>query len=345
MKSFYFYFSMCIIVALTACGHKQKEVVTSEADRIVKIKAETIQITKKTTELHYSGTIEAYQTIPLSFQSSGIVENVSVQEGDKVKKGQILATVNKSDNENLNNVSVAKYNQAKDAYARLKSVHDSGSLTEIKWVEMETNLKQAESQMLMVQSNLDKCNLRAPADGIIGQRNIEPGQSSISMNTPLELVKIEKVFVKVSVSENEISKIKTGQKATFSISALDGKTFEGTVSNVGVVADRLSRTYEVKIIVINTDLEIKPGMICDVNLQTAIEKKIMLVSKNAINKDSEGKTYVFIVSDDKKSVKKQNITLADYNENGVEVTAGLNPDQMVVVEGKEKLSDNSLISL
>jgi RND family efflux transporter MFP subunit len=345
MKIICFNCSVLIIALLSACGHQENKVVTGVEDSTVRIKVETVKSTNEITELHYSGTIEPFQIIPLTFQSTGMVDNVLVQEGDFVHKGQLLATVNKADNENLSSVSAAKYQQAKDAYDRLKSIHDNGSLPEIKWVEMETNLKQAESQMLMTQANLEKCNLRSPIDGIIGHRNIEPGQSALTMNAPFELIKIENVFVKISVAENEISKVKRGQKATFSVSALDGKSFEGAVSNVGVVADRISRTYEVKILVRNTDLEIKPGMVCNVNLHTEIKKSMLLVSRNAISKDSEGNTYLFVVTADEKRVKKQIVSLSHYHDNGVEVTGGIIAGQIVVVEGKEKLSDNTLISL
>jgi len=95
----------------------------------------------------------------------------------------------------------------------------------------------------------------------------------------------------------------------------------------------------------NPNLEIKPGMVCDVNLNTNVEKNCLFVSNNAVSKDIDGKTYVFVVSPNKKSVKKQVIMLGNYHENGIEVMSGLRPGEIVVGEGKEKLSNNSLISL
>lgn len=345
MKLFYLGCAIYAMAVITACGHKQEDKAIDEASRVVKIKSDTIRVSTQNIALHYSGTIQPLQTIPLSFEGLGTVENVFVQEGDIVKKGQVLATIDKVDNESLNKATEAKYRQAKDAYDRLKSVYEKGSLAEIKWVEIETTLKEAESQMQLAQSSIKKCTMRAPVAGMIGKRNVEPGQNSLSLKTPIEIVKIETILVKISVAENEIGRIKKGQKATFSISALNGKAFEGTVSNVGVVADEISRTYEVKIMARNLNLEIKPGMVCDVNLNTEVEKNVLFVSNNAISKDSEGKTYLFVVSPDKKCVKKQEVTLGYYQNNGTEVTGGLHPGQMVVVEGKEKLSDNSLISL
>ena len=332
-----------IVIILFGC--KQKQEAVKQEVIAIKVKAQAVQTFNGLSDLRYSGTVEAAQTIPLSFQSSGTVEQVLVQEGDAVCKGQLLATVNKADNQSMYNLSLATYQQAKDAYDRLKQVYDNGSLSEVKWVEMETNLKKAESQLQVSKNSLEKCNLYAPVSGIIGKRNVEPGQSSLSSFSPLELVKIETVLVKISVPENEIGKIKKGMNASFIISALENKQYEGTITNVGVVADQFSRTYEVKITVKNTNLEIKPGMVCDVTLNTNIEKQMVLVPYNAISKDTDGSSFVYVVTDDQKSVRKQIVKLGDYQNNGLEILSGLTANQSIVVEGKEKLTDNSQIIL
>lgn len=328
----------------TACSNEHSYVVLNNSSAI-KVKTETVRIVKGSSEFRYSGTVEPSQTIPLTFQSNGIVSTVLIQAGDMVAKGQLLATVDKADNENMYKAALAKYIQAKDAYNRLKDVHNSGSLPEIKWVEMETNLTQAESQMQMTKSNLEKCNMRAPDNGMIGKRSIEPGQSALSAKAPIELVKIEYIAVKISVPENEISKIRKGLKASFTISALDGKLFEGEVTNVGIVADQISRTYEVKITVKNSGLEIKPGMVCDVLLNTDNPGTKVVIPNTAVERNSSGETFVYVVTDDQKRVKKQIITVGNYSEAGIVVQNGLIPGKTIVVEGKEKVSDNSLINL
>jgi len=336
-------FLFAILIAMASCQQKQEVVKKERAS--IRVKARPVQTVNGMSNLRYSGTVEAEQTIPLTFQSSGTVEQVLIQEGDAVRKGQLLAVVNKADNQSIYHSSLAMYEQAKDGYDRLKQVYDKGSLSEVKWVEMETNLKQAESQLHIAKNNLDKCNLYAPTSGIVGKRNIEPGQSSISSFSPIELVKIEKVSVKISVPENEIGKIKKGTTATFTISALENKSFEGTITNIGVVADQFSRTYEVKMTVNNTNLEMKPGMVCDVNMNSSSEKQLVVVPYNAISKDTEGNSFVYIVSPDSKSVKKQIIKVGNYQTSGLEVLSGLTANQTIVVEGKEKLEDNSTITL
>jgi RND family efflux transporter MFP subunit len=333
---------LAVLILATSCTHKQEQLTRKE--KALNVTVQTVQTTKNEALLHYSGTVEASQTIPLTFQSTGIVAKVLVEEGDIVKKGQILAVVDKADNQSIYDAAFSKYQQAKDAYDRLKSVHEKGSLTEIKWIEMETGMKHAESVVQLAKSNLEKCTMLAPDNGMIGRRNVEPGQSALMAIAPLELVKIESVFIKVSVPENEINKIHKGLKTSFSISALDGKSYEGEVTNVGIVADRISRTYRVKIDAKNPNLEIKPGMVCDVIIHTSSDKDLVLVPYQAVSKDKDGNPFVFVVSDNNKNVKKQNITIGNYRGSEIEVLGGLIAGQTIVIEGKEKLSDNSLIS-
>jgi len=331
------------LTVLSIVGCTQKSKVENSPDPQVVIS----EVTKgeSSGDLHYSGSIEALQTIPLTFQTTGTVLRVLVNAGDVVHKGQLLATVDKSDAQSMFELTNAKYNQAKDAYNRLKEVHDNGSLPEIKWVEMESNLEQAKSSVAIARNNLSKCALYAPENGIIGRRNIEPGMSSLGNPiAPLELIQIESVYVKITVPENEINKIKKGMKATFKVSALDNKIFNGVVTNVGVVADQISRTYEVKIIVKNPGLILKPGMVCDVNLGMTTGKEVLEVSYQAVDKDKDNNSFVFVVDTAKKIVRKRIISIGIYRNDNIEVLSGLALGEKVVCEGKQKLSDNSKIS-
>jgi len=342
MRQFFFYSSILSAI-LTSCIRAQPN--STIREKVIAVSTAKVLPAESTIVLHYSGTVEASQTIPLTFQATGTVQKIYVEVGDLVKKGQLLASIDNSDMMNIYNGAQAKYDQAKDAYNRLKSVHDQGSLPEIKWVEMVSSLEQAKSMLELSKNNLEKCNMRAPVCGLVGHRNIEPGQSAIGAAlSPIELVKIETVYVKMSIPEVEISKITKGQRATFCVSALDGKQFEGVVTNVSPIADVISRTYPVKISVNNSKYELKPGMVCDAALNLERQTVTLLIPYKAVSKDNDGKAFVYIVTDDGKRVKKQPISVGFYHESGIEVLNGLNLNQIIVVEGKEKLSDNSLIS-
>lgn len=328
----------------SGCKYSQFKGETPEEKRIA-IKISEVKSERIVENLSYSGTIEAVQSIPLSFRTAGTVEQVLVDVGDAVKKGQLLATLEKEDFENMYDIAKSKYQQASDAYERLKSLHANGSIPEIKWVEMETNLEQAKASLEISKNNLDKCFLKAPVTGFVGKRNIEPGMSGLNLtSSALEIVEISTVNIKIAVPENEIGKMKKGIKAEIRVSALNDKIFEGVMTNISPVADGFSRTYNVKISVKNTDFELKPGMVCEVKLNIMSEKEIVYVPYQSVTMDSDGKAFVYLVGENKKVAKKQIVKTGNYKDNNIEILSGLQQGQIIVIEGKEKLSDNSLIS-
>jgi len=329
---------------LIACNPKETRENLFSTKPII-VTTVTVKQEKVVIALRYSGTVEAYQNIPLNFQTTGTVQEVLVDAGDIVHKGQLLATLDETDAKNMHEITLSQYQQAKDAHERLKTVHNQGSLPEIKWVEMESKLEQAQSSLNLAKNNLDKCSLYAPVNGMVGRRNIEPGMSSISLaSAPLELVNIRQVYVKISVPENEFAKIVKGMKAHFTVSALNDQEFIGEVANISPVADRISRTYEARILLDNPGLALKPGMVCDVKMATAMEKELVLIPYQSVTKNNENHAFVFLVDATAKRARKQVIVTGQYHDTGLEVISGLEPGQIIVNGGKEKLSDNSLIS-
>lgn len=333
-----------LIILVAGCSNEPK--VKSPANEKIKVRVMKIGTTSAGIQLKYSGTVEAFQTIPLNFQITGIIERVSVDAGDQVKKGQILAVLDNTDLKNIYTTVLAKYNQAKDAYDRLKRVHEEGTLPEIKWVEMKTNLEQATSSLELAKSNLEKCNLLAPINGVVGRRNIEPGQISLNLaSAAIEIVSIDQVFIRIPVPENEVNTIGKGTKAGISVAAAGGCLFDGTVTSISPVADLISRTYTVKILVDNPRHLLKPGMVCDVSLSPATESTALIVPYQSVSKDRNGNLYVYLVNPAGLQVKKQPVMVGRCIGSGIEITGGLTAGQTIVIGGMEKLSDNCQIEM
>lgn len=337
------YWVIAVIVFLAGCQEQVKqEEKSTEAMRVTTYRVTT---SKDGVVLRYSGTVEAYRTIPLTFQVSGIVQEVLVQEGDRVRKGQLLAMVDPSDYENVYRASLAKYQQAQDAYDRLKTVHEQGSLPEIKWVEITTGLEQARSSMELARNNLNKCRLYAPEEGFIGRRNIEPGQSTMAVTSaPLELVKIEQVYVKISVPEQEVNRLRVGQQVYFTVAATGNQSYEGKVANISPVADMLSRTYTARILVNNPSYVLKPGMVCDVKIPLADAQPSLLIPYRAVTIDDQGRAYVYVVNTNTHRVSKRLVEVGEYAGAEVEIKTGLQDGELIVLDGKEKISDNQQIA-
>ena len=291
----------------------------------------------------YNGTIEESESIPLSFSTVGNVARVLVSEGDFVKKGQLLALLNDETYKNIYEMSLASQKQADDAYKRLLPMYKNGNLPEIKYVEVETAMQQAKGATLIAKKNVEDCRLFSPVKGIIGKRSIDPGMSAIPNFTSITIVKIDKVFAKVPVSESEISSINVGDKAKIKIAALKAPDFIGTIEEIGVMADPIAHTYKIKIGILNKNYQIKPGMICNVTINKINKDQGLFVPNSAVLVDEKGKNFVYAVNNDK--AFRKYVTIGKLLRNGVEITGGLNNGEQIVISGQQKLDDNTSIQI
>ena len=310
----------------------------------IKVQVEKVKPADVRQELAYSGTIEESETIPLSFSSVGTVSKVYVSEGAFVKKGQLLATLDHTTYQNTYAMMQATEQQAEDAYNRLTPMHKNGNLSDVKYVEVETGLQKAKAAAAIAKKNLDDCNLYATTDGYIGKRSIEPGMTAMPNLVSITIVKINKVFARVSVSENEIALIQKGQKANITIGALGSVHYNGAVEEIGVVADPIAHTYKIKIGIINKDLSIKPGMICSATIECPSAFRGVVVPSRAVMIDETGKNFVYAVSSQNKAMRKYILTGQLLNS-GIEVLEGLQINDPVVVEGQHKLTDNAPVQI
>ena len=148
----------------------------------------------------------------LSFSSPGTIGQLNVKVGDRVRKGQPLATIDPQTSRNAYDMAHATRVQAEDAYRRMKQLHDKGSLSEIKWVEAQSQLQQAVAAENIARKNLDDCTLTAPCDGIVSETNGEPGQNVVPGPPVVKLVSTTLLNVVVSVPENEIARMRMANR-------------------------------------------------------------------------------------------------------------------------------------
>ena len=293
----------------------------------------------------YSGTIEESESIPLSFPVVGIVNRVLVSEGDIVHRGQNLAVLNEESYRSAYEMCLATEKQAEDAYRRLQPMYRNGNLPEVKLIEAESDLQRAKSATAIARKNVADCTLRSPADGVVGKRSVDPGMTALPNITSITVVRIGRVFADVSVSEREIASIRKGEKATVSIAALDDASFDGSVEEIGVLADPLARTYRIRIGVVNTTRAIRPGMTCDVRVEQAGRGRGVVVGGPAVMVDEAGRHYVFMVDSSQSRAFRRRVTPGALLNAGIEILSGLRPGDPVVVSGQHKLTEGAPVRI
>ncbi|MDR1518354.1 MAG: efflux RND transporter periplasmic adaptor subunit [Dysgonamonadaceae bacterium] len=334
-------FGLSVMVLLTACSEKKD---SEGAERTVPVKVLGIAKTASTVENSYVGTVEESVAVSLSFPNMGMVEQVFVSDGQHVRKGTLLATLNAATAQNAYDASQAKLVQAQDAYNRLTQVHENGSLPDIKYAEVEAGLQQAKSMAAIAKKSLDDCRLYAPRDGVIASRHVEVGANVMPGVPAFKLVSVNRVNVKISVPENEIGGIAEGQTATVVVPALNNAVFSGKVEIKGVDANALSHTYEVKIGIDNPQKTLMPGMVCKVGTQGAeySQDGLIVVPNRAIRISPDGKRYVWLAQDGE--AHRRFIGIGDLTNDGIVVSEGLSAGDNIIVEGFQKICEGMKIT-
>jgi len=317
----------------------------TEERKPVNVTVQAAQNVSAEQNFSYSGTMEESESTPLSFSGIGTVSHVYVSEGEVVHKGQLLAELNSESSKNAYEMALAANKQAEDAYKRLLPMYKNGNLQEIKLVEVETGVQQTKAATAIAKKNLDDCKLYSTVNGIVGKKSIDAGMSVVPGLASITVVKIDKIFARVSVSENEISSIKTGAKANIRISALSNLECRGIVEEIGVLADPLAHTYKIKIGISNSNREIKPGMICNVTLEKSGSVKGLFIPSQAVTQDEQGRTFVYVIDTSKSTAVRKFVITGKLLKNGVEIIDGLVEGEQIVTSGQQKLVDNSLVHI
>ena len=331
-------------MAILLCGSCQSKENKQETPKPVKVKPLFALPSNGTPANRYSGTVEEENGTPLSFALAGTVQAVYVHLGEQVDAGQLVATLDPSSLQHTHNAARATLKQAEDAYRRMKELHDKGSLPEIKWVEVQSQLEQARAMEQIAGKNLRDCELRAPSTGIITARGAEPGQNVLPGIAVARLAAASSSKVKIAVPETEISSITLGQKARICIPALGNRCFTGQVAEKGVVANPLSRSYEVIVRVKDSSAALMPGMVAEVTLASSeAEKTCLIIPARIVQLDEQNLTFVWTIESGK--AHKCYIQCGEYTADGVMVVSGLSVDDQIIAEGQQKVCEGTEVGL
>lgn len=332
-------FLFMILASLSSCENQKSE---SDKNEPVKVKTTRGQQVRVNTSMRFSGTVIEEQAAELSFPIPGKIEKIYVSIGQKVQKGQLIASLNPSTMKSTYLATHATLQQAEDAYKRMEELYNKGSLAEIKWVEIKSKLQQARSADELANKNLMDCKLYAPFSGIIARKEAEIGQNILPGIPIVRLTTGENHHVKIAVPETDIAKINKGQKALISIPALNYSIQEGVIQEKGVIANPMSRTYEVKIHINDTNQDIFPGMIAEVLIPDSTKEQSLVIPANILQTNEKNQNFVWINNNGK--AHKCIVECGDFTADGVIIKSGLTTNDKIIIEGQQKVCENTFIN-
>lgn len=348
-----------VIVAVAAwamSGGKKEEDINFKEEKVA---LKTLQNSVTAT-----GTIEAVTSVTVGTQVSGIVNKLYVDYNSQVKKGQVIAELDKTNL--LSELNTAKANLASAQSSlnyqaanmeRYKTLYKKGLVSADEYENALLTYRQAKEQVASsrenvqrAQTNLGYATITSPIDGTVISKSVEEGQTvAASFNTP-ELFTIAKdltnMQVVANVDEADIGNVKEGDRVTFTVDAYPDDTFEGTVKQVRLEATTTNNvvTYEVVISAPNADLKLKPGLTANVTIYTQECSGVLAVANKALRftptKETVGKDMKIVDCKGKNKVWTLNgntltahpVTIGQSDGINTEITKGLKQGDKIVTE-------------
>lgn len=321
-------------LALAGCAEKAK----TQGKKKVKVETLYVGSTNLDEAKDYVGTIEAKMGSTLSFEIAGNITSIRVDEGDRVGKGQVLATINPTTVKEAHRAALAALKQAEDAYKRFQPLHRSGTISDMRWVDIESKLEQAKSAESIARQQLSHSTITAPFAGVVAAKDVDLGTYVLPGQSVLKLANVAQVNAKVSVPEAEISHLHVGDKVRLTVAALGGAVFYGTISEKGIDANPISHTYDVKVGIANPRGRLLPGMVCNASVESGQASPThIIVPPQSVELDVDNSRFVWTVVNGK--AHRQPVTTGDFEGDGVIVLSGLKAGDQVVVNGQQKVSE------
>ena len=326
------------VMLISSCTSKKEQ--TAKAP--TRVETEVVSTAMNANGQTYVGIIEECEATAVSFTGMGVVKRMLVNEGQAVSKGQLIAVMDDTQARNLLSGAEAQMTQANDALERYKMLHDNGSLPEVQWVEIQSKVAQAKSQLEVAKKNLADCRLVAPVSGIVGKRLVGAGETAMPSQAVVSILDISTVKVKVAIPETEISGIGANTSSTIKVEAANG-SFSGGRIEKGVQADALTHTYDIRIRVANGQRKLLPGMVASVQF-AHLEKpsKDLSVPVTAVQKKADGTLFVWTVANDS-TAHRTTVTTGETTGNRIVVATGINDGIRVITEGYQKLSEGTRV--
>lgn len=347
MKLIQLSLTFLLAVVVWACGTKaEKAAETPDTEEsVVPVKLTKAETVVRAEPVVVSGLVSSAEEARLSFKIGGIINKTYVEEGQAVRKGQLLATLDLTEiNAQVAQAQFAVEKSERDLN-RVKSLYADTAATLEQLQNVTTGSSVARQNLTIAQFNRNYAQIRSSVDGTVTRKLMSEGELA-SPGSPVFLVsgtRRSDWVVRVGVSDKDWARLRIGNRATITLDAYPGQTFTGTVSELAQAADPMNKLYEVEIRVNAANVKLAPGLFAKVQLQPGQSRSYAMVPVEAIV-EGDGKTgFVYTLAPDRKHVTKQPVTIGYLDGSRVLLTGGLSGSEQIVTAGSAYLTEESTV--
>lgn len=300
-------------------------------------------------QLEIQGNVTTKNLLLITPEYNGILTNVYVKEGQKVKKGQLLAKIDDGGlSQQLAQLEI-QTNLAKTTFERQKRLWDQNIGSEIQYLQAKSTYESQEEAVNQLKQQIAKTNVTAPFSGTIDDVITEQGSVvSAGQSQLMRIVNLENMYIETDVPESYISNVTIGKNVTVEFPVL-GKTIETKIRQVGDVINPANRTFKVEVSIPNEDKIIKPNLTARLKINDYTNEKALLIPQSIISENADGEQYIYVISnknskgegDAKRIIIKTGKTQGDV----IEVLEGIEDGAEIVEEGARSVKDGQTVKV
>lgn len=291
------------------------------------------------------GTLAANESVEIQSEVDGVIDEIPFGEGDSVEKGQLLVQLEETKLRAAFEEAKANYELTKSNYNRSEELYQDSLISSQEFDQAMSSFQRAKATMELRERNLRDARIFAPFDGVVGSREVSPGQV-INKNTTLTwLVDLDPIKVEINVPEKFLGQLSAGQTLDLTVAAFPEETFAGRVYFIAPFVDPVTRTALVKARIDNPDFRLKPGMFATLDLTLKIREKAVVVPEAAINQVlQKDRANLFVVTEEN-TVELREVRVGVRMPGQIEILEGLKVGERVVVEGTQKIGPGASVTL
>ena len=327
------------VAATDAAESPDEEVVLS-----IPVEAQRVASGNISSSYNTTATLEAKEEAFVVARASGIIEDIFVEEGDYVEKGQVLAQLDKKRYQLNLTKARADLKGIEQELAKIDKVYSQKLVSDDTYDKLSAQFESVKASVKLAELDLEEATITAPISGYIAERNAKVGNltESFQRERMFHIVQQRELQGIVYLPESELPNVVKGQQAELIVTALNNARMDAFVERISPVIDAETGTFKVTLRVPNPDETLKAGMFSEVALEYATHSDAILLPRRALV-SIDNRTSVFVVKEG--IAEKVEITTGFEEGDMVEVVSGLDGNESVVVVGHQNLKDQSPIAV
>lgn len=344
-------YSLLLILALTVatvintgCSAESQSKDNDDKDSTTAIPVEIASVDRGDVSAYYTGTatLEAEDEATVVAKVKGVVQKLEVEEGDRVKAGDVLARLEDEQLRIEMKRAEATMNKLYNDFQRNKELYNKKLISAEQFDNSRFEYESQKAAYELAKLDVEHAVIKAPISGVVSERMIKTG-NMVKVNDPVfRVTDFQPLLAVLHVPEHEMNKLKLHQPTLLSVDAQKGETFQGHIERISPVVDPNTGTFKVTVSVSDASGRLKPGMFGRIKIVYDVHKQTVTVPKDAVISEDDLNS-VFVIKD--KVAFKRAVNTGYINGTRIEILSGLEPGEQVVTTGQSSLKDSAMVDI